>query len=125
MTQHTIIDWKDSLSLATGLEQAGGFTYRYGLPTPTTGYMVSIDKFEHTFLLRESDLTKEIDDYLNKHFWYVTSEDDLYIGGWLDANTVFLDISLHFDSEEDAVCYAKANNQLAYYDLSNGDVIMM
>jgi hypothetical protein len=124
MCTHTTIEWLDSLKLASEVEQYQGFTYRYGLPTPTTGYMVSLEGYELMVSLDEIDLTKVIDDYLESH-QFILDVDNFYIGAWVDAGHLFLDISECFQEEENARCISKQRNQLAYFDLNNMETILM
>ena len=123
--ENTVINYTDSLSLATLVETVQGFTYRYGMTVPSHGFMVSEVGNEEIYELSSIDLTKVIDDYLERHCEYVTVPfSHRYIGGWVDNNKLYLDVSVHFECEEDAVCEAKRNNQLAYFCLDDMETII-
>jgi hypothetical protein len=102
----------------------GGATYSAYHDTPTTGYMVSIPGHEVTTPI--SDFTADtIAQYVGNLF---DSESNafmatLYLGIWVDADTVYLDISQHIQDLDEAILVADLHNQLAIYALATQSVI--
>jgi hypothetical protein len=126
LLQHTntVIGWSDSLSLATLVETTNGFTYRYGMETPKTGYMVATEDNEETYDLSKVDLTQVIDSYLDRHCDYVTVPfSHRYVGGWVDAGFLFLDVSECVQNMEDAIILGKQRNQLGIFCLDDFETI--
>lgn len=99
----------------------GGFSINIlsGL-SPESGYMVSLRDNEEIIPCHEVN-SDTIPGYLARH----SLPNDAYLGGWIDADNVYLDISVNIPNIEDALNLARDNSQLAIYDLSNGESIYL
>jgi hypothetical protein len=96
----------------------GGASYNIttGASTPKTGYMVGIDGYEERHEC-SSVLNYAIRNYVLTYS-EILSHGDTFLGGWLDkqANEICLDVSIHIADREEAVEFARNNNQIAIYD---------
>ena len=106
-----------------GIEQ-GGSSVRTSGVTPTSGIMVSFPPSSgHA---RVIDVTAprdrveaEVRDFVSSQRDFVTSHADRYIGGWVDAGKLHLDVSQNFPSSrrEQAIAAGRRRNQIAVFDL--------
>jgi hypothetical protein len=53
------------------------------------------------------------------------SQPDTYLGGWLDGGMAYLDISKNVKDLNEVLKMAKAENQLAIYDVVKGESIYL
>jgi hypothetical protein len=90
-----------------------------GDTTPKTGYMVGIDGYEERHEC-SNILNHVVRDYVVRYS-EILSDGETFLGGWLDrpAFEVCLDISMHIPDLQDAIHFAKNNNQVAIYDCRN------
>ena len=99
----------------------GGASYNIttGESNPKTGYMVAIDGYEerHDF---SNILNHVVRDYIVRYS-EILSDGETYLGGWLDrpAFEVCLDVSMHIPDLQEAIEFARNNNQIAIYDCKN------
>ena len=102
------------------VHKTGGATYRpFSRQTPR-GYMVSRKGTEekyrgfnvHHLLRYEAD-----------HRTMLTCSPDLYVGIWVDNGTTYLDLSVAIPDRHVAIAFAKAQGQLAIYDIANNETI--
>lgn len=106
--------------LSTVLENGGAsYNITTGDTVPNTGYMVSIDGYEtryDCFTITDNEVRNYIVTYNE-----ILSDGETFLGGWLDAlaDEVCLDVSIHIADLEEAVEYARNNNQIAIYDCKN------
>jgi len=107
------------------LALAGGFSYNTttGESNPSTGYMVSLSGFEEQFYFDDLE-NKDIKQYFVKHVKQLCKEES-FLGGWVDDNKVYLDISINIDSLEQAIFTGIVNNQRAIYDCANSKDIVL
>jgi hypothetical protein len=90
---------------------------------PTSGYMVALPNCE---LIVKPDwfnvgtIKQYILDYQDEFF-----NEQVYLGTWLDANTIYLDVSVNVQNLEDAVKLGHEYGQLAIYDVLNREAITM
>jgi hypothetical protein len=96
----------------------GGASYNIitGDTVPNTGYMVGIDGYETRYdqsSITNSDVRNYVITYIE-----ILSDGETFLGGWLDkqANEICLDVSIHIADREEAVEFARNNNQIAIYD---------
>lgn len=88
---------------------------------PTSGYMVSLPGHEESFPLDDLSGQKLLD-YIHDNYELINSDPDHYLGGWLEANRWYSDVSRHHDRAKGlfpAATDAFRNDQLALYDIDN------
>jgi hypothetical protein len=122
---------KNLLDFCDAVLENGGATFNLVLGTsPTTGYAVSKQGHEDTIDLFGNKVTQNmlvnsfVRKYVSEH-GFELSLVDYNLGGWIHDKKLYLDISILFDNEADASEYARDNNQLAYFDLTNGKEIFV
>jgi hypothetical protein len=122
---------KNLLDFCDAVLENGGATFNLVLgANPTTGYAVSMQGYEDTIDLFGNKVTQTmlvnsfVRKYVSEH-GFELSLVDYNLGGWIHDKKLYLDISIVFDNETYAREYAKDNNQLAYFDLTNGKEIIV
>lgn len=122
---------KNLLDFCDAVLENGGATFNLVLGTsPTKGYVVSKKGHEDTIDLFGNKVTQNmlvnsfVRKYVSEH-GFELSLVDYNLGGWIHDKKLYLDISILFDNEADAKEYAKDNNQIAYFDLTNGKEIFV
>ena len=102
-----------------------GFSYNLntGDEAPSHGYMVSMEGHE-TKVDEGQDLIQQTKIYImfNADTLY---DGEVYLGCWWDPETRawYLDMSLHFETKEEAMAYGLSNNQRSIWDLENDESI--
>ena len=94
-----------------------GITYNLNDNTfnPNDGYMASLQNCESVSNTLDIDtLVDHIEKYTEK-----LNSKGMHLGIWLWEGKWYLDVSLKFDSLNDAMIFGKANNQLAIFDNKN------
>ena len=111
--------------LFSELSLTGGFSYNAttGSFNPSTGYMVSLTGFEEQFYFDDFE-NKDIKQYFVRHVKQLC-KDESFLGGWVDGNQVFLDVSINIDDLETAIYTGIMNDQLAIFDCANQRVITL
>lgn len=71
----------------------------------------------------ESLTAETIHQYQQEHMSQFQADPSLLLGIWNDGSRVWLDVSKVFANEQDALAFSVANNQEAYYDVANDNVI--
>jgi hypothetical protein len=105
---------------ADAIREHGGFTTKNHLgDNPAGGYMVSLDKDSEHALPADSFTDEDVEAYKQAHA-DALADPNAYLGAWHYGGQVYLDVSHHFDSEDEANDAAVRHNQIAYYDLANG-----
>lgn len=101
----------------------GGATFNLVTGTsPTTGFVVSERGFELKLELFGNAITREVlisaivTDYI-REFGFELNDPENFLGGWIDGEELFLDISRVYDNEHDALRVAVENGQRAYYHI--------
>lgn len=97
----------------------GGMSYNIttGQTNPKTGFMVSILGFEEKI-----DLDKADDQFIKDYVLRNATElwgDNRYLGAWLDADTVILDVSVNIQDMTQACYTGIINKQKCIYDCAN------
>lgn len=112
-------------TLFSELSLTGGFSYNAttGSFNPSTGYMVSLADFEEQFYFDDFE-NKDIKQYFVKHVKQLC-KDESFLGGWVDGNQVFLDVSINIDDLETAIYTGIMNDQVAIFDCANQRVITL
>lgn len=103
----------------------GGFSIAAdGSPAPDHGYMVSIPGAEERIPVTAQDLPQQILDYYRRHAGAL-KRPWRYFGGWVDGNTLYLDISIHVEREVDARKLGATNGQQAIWDCAKSEAIFI
>lgn len=108
-------------SLADKAINEGGFTVNLFGAEPNKQdykYFVSKRGHEYPILLDSPDLVNEIADYIKRKRALLTKE-NIFIGGWAEGDTLYLDISEGFNPRykpEFIKELAQARKQKAYYN---------
>jgi hypothetical protein len=112
-------------NLVHELALTGGFSYNIttGESNPNTGYMVSLHNCEQQFYFDDFD-NKDLKNYVARHANTLCDE-AAFLGGWVNDNVVFLDVSTNIPNLADAIYYGMYNNQLAIYDCANAKDILL
>lgn len=112
-------------TLFSELSLTGGFSYNAttGSFNPSTGYMVSLAGFEEQFYFDDFE-NKDIKQYFVRHVKQLC-KDESFLGGWVDGNQVFLDVSINIDDLETAIYTGIMNDQVAIFDCANQRVITL
>jgi hypothetical protein len=112
-------------TLFSELSLTGGFSYNAttGSFNPSTGYMVSLAGFEEQFYFDDFE-NKDIKQYFVKHVKQLCKEES-FLGGWVDDNQVYLDVSINIEDLETAIYTGIMNDQLGIYDCANQRTITL
>ena len=88
---------------------------------PNKGFFVSLPNLE-TKVSLQSLSVDDIVTFINKHR-SLLQDKTKFIGGWIDNNIVYLDISEQIENKREALERGYKHNQLAIYDANKGEVI--
>lgn len=112
-------------TLFSELSLTGGFSYNTttGESNPTTGYMVSLRDHEQMFYFDDFE-NKDIKNYFVRHV-NVLSDESSFLGGWVNENQVYLDVSINIPNLEDAIYYGIIGGQKAIWDCVNSREIVL
>lgn len=88
---------------------------------PNKGFFVSLPNLE-TKVDLESLNVNDIATFINKHRTLLQDKTK-FIGGWIDNNIVYLDISEQIENKREVLERGYKHNQLAIYDANLGQVI--
>ena len=88
---------------------------------PNKGFFVSLPNLE-TKVDLESLNVNDIATFINKHR-ILLQDKTKFVGGWVDNNIVYLDISEQIENKREALERGYKHNQLAIYDANLGQVI--
>jgi hypothetical protein len=107
-------------SYKDAIREHGGFTTKNHLGDgPAGGFMVSLDKDGEYAVPDDSFDDADVEEYKRRHARELAAP-NAYLGAWHYDGKVYLDVSHHFDDEEEANRQAAAHDQIAYYDLAHG-----
>ena len=82
--------------------------------SPSTGYQVS-PYAKHGLIVRLADFSPElITEYISNHV-EILGREDHYLGTWIDAGWVYLDISLNVQGLIEALAIGRRNRQIAIW----------
>jgi hypothetical protein len=94
---------------------------------PVHGYMVAQTDHTHTYPASILDdhyrLTRAIDDMLVQEKSAFRGRGDVYLGGWVHDNKLWLEPSDNIASREQAEHEGRSRNQIAIWDVDNGQEI--
>ena len=85
-----------------------------------TGYMVSVMDFKTIVLNYEQDILEALEEAQVKALALNTC-----VGLWIDEGKIYIDFSKNFEELEEALEFAKANKQLAIWDIANNSSIYL
>jgi len=118
-------------ALQNTIFNGGSSTSTKTFKSPTSGYMVG--GYSHEFSLPKDDDSNEMFRRFSDAFsWYyslchdVLSQSDkseAFIGTWVEGHFIVFDVSMQFDSLEEAMQVAKAKGERAIYDVAEGKEI--
>lgn len=86
------------------------------------GFMVSLEGAEVQKNVNDIEGIKKA---IEEKKEIIKDKSNLYIGLWLDNNTMYIDVSINIVDKVEALEFAKYNKQLAIYDLINNDSIYL
>ena len=117
------LTYDKALDLRNRTVENGGITYSLLHDNyPTRGYSVGSDKFyEHTIASKYFSAW-DILQYCDAHKIEL-SLPDVFLGIWIDDNTVYFDISIVLPDEHNALQFARDNSQIAIYSLHDNNTI--
>lgn len=113
--------------LAQDVRKHFGFSYSILTnSSPTSGFMVSIDKKNELVYKLKDFSGKDIDKYIKDHQKELSLKDS-YVGGWVNKRKrkVYLDVSIHVNTREEAIALGRKNNQEAFYDVVKGKTVYL
>lgn len=88
---------------------------------PNKGFFVSLPNLE-TKVSLDSLSVDDIATFINRHRTLLQDKTK-FVGGWIDNNIVYLDISEQIENKREALERGYKHNQLAIYDANLGQVI--
>ena len=92
-----------------------------GIFNPNQGYFVSVPNRE----VKTTNLTAEIlADFINTNIDLLSNE-NYFLGGWVENDIVYLDVSEQIFDKRTALVQGINRNQLAIFDASNSSVIKL
>ena len=118
------LDRFDSAARVAQAQGGGTFLYKDGEIVDggvTDGFMVSRSGAEEKIPADQFNGTT-LRDYALTHS-DMLDEPGAYLGVWEDNGTVYLDVSHHFDDRVQAERFGREHDQLAIYDVANGESI--
>lgn len=106
-------------TMASTIEEDGGFSISLDGKQPTSGYMVSVDK--------SNEFRKDVKDMTDDDIYSYASNNlrglmykNYYLGGWLSGAKGCLDVSRNVFSEADAIRLAIKGQQDSVYIVGDG-----
>ena len=124
---------QDAGSLVDRIKKDGGFTYQPANGTsPKSGFAVAVfPESEVSFPASDLDL-HDLVEYMQDNLKAFEGDDKVHFGGWFNKKSesnpngddkIYLDMSMVFDSQEEAIEMAKSKGQLGIFDLAKGETI--
>jgi len=106
-------------SMASTIQEDGGFSYTLDGKEPTTGFMVGGAK-AYEFRKEVSEMTdKDIVSYASTHLRGLMYK-DYYLGGWLSGTKACLDVSKNVFTKSEAIRLAIKYTQDSVYIVGDG-----
>ena len=100
------------------IETEGGFSRDILGNWPLTGYIVSLPGYTRRIVL-ENFSDENVKDYAASYFYELTSPGSFFIGGWVENDEVWLDVSENIQSLVEAKLLGVERNQIAIWDVVN------
>lgn len=104
------------------IQNQGGVSIDLNGNTPKSGYMVALEG--HEVKCQVKDLRVVLADYMatRKH---LLRNPNLFLGGWVDDDTVYLDISEQHHDLKEARLLGRIRKQIAIYDVLSGKEVRL
>lgn len=83
--------------------------------TPASGYMVARQGYEVKTSF--TALINDLESFLKDNFKLMATNKDLFLGVWVDGETVYIDLSEKFQTLYEASAVGKIRSQLAIWDV--------
>ena len=99
----------------------GSYNMNTGDMNPKDGYFASMQGHE-TIVNHLNE--KTLFDFIKANVMSLT-EEDKFIGAWDNDGRIHLDVSVKFDSKEEAIQFGRDNAQIAIYDANEGKDIIL
>lgn len=113
--------------LTKKIRELGGFTFEpLSNNSPTTGFAVSGHKDREWIFDADKFSERDVIRFINKNT-QLLSKPNTHIGAWFDVanGKIYLDISIIFQNQNEAVKQAKSLGELAIYSLGSGETIVV
>lgn len=121
--RHSPTQW--GTSVLDAIRRDEGFSFRDKVGDgPSGGYMVSVNKHTETRIPINQLTAADVADYMSVHQQEL-AEPDQYMGGWLHKGYIYLDVSKNVRDLDEAMRLARQHSQLAIFDLSTMDTVMV
>lgn len=103
----------------------GGFTIdgNFKPIQEKNGFMVSLYGYEKIYPLNGD--YKDLKADILKYQAIIKNYKNIYIGLWIDKDTIYLDISKHYDSKKRAMQAGINNEQIAIYDIAKNESVYL
>ena len=106
--------------------KTGGCSYSFQeFRTIKEGYSVSIDKIYERCVDIEDFTTIDLKDYILDNYSFLWEYDNHHLGTWIEGGAVYMDISVQYDTLEEAIEAAEYYDQLAIYDHKKKETIYL
>jgi hypothetical protein len=102
----------------------GGATYSLAYGEIKRGYVVSPYKDREQPVPVSEFGPNEVRNFVTENADLLSLADH-YLGAWIEAGLVYLDVCRGFSSKQKAMRLGKANGQKAIFDLTNGKTIYL
>lgn len=118
-------------ALQNTIFNGGSSTSSKNFKSPTSGYMVGGWHHEFALPMEEND-NRMFFRFSDAFSWYLTlchevledsDKSEAFIGTWVENDFIIFDVSLNFDSLEEAMEVAKSKGERAIYDVAEGKTI--
>lgn len=96
----------------------GGATIDLLGASPDSGFQVGIRARDGLVLVDQFASQGLIDTWIQDHL-EILARPDHYVGTWIHEGRIYLDVSVNVHHLEDAIDLARANGQLAIWDVTN------
>lgn len=104
--------------------QGGGYTWRHGKGSPTTGYVVALKGY--TQIVPTKNLTEEvIRGYARQYRKVLKSNPKAFLGAWVEKDDTYLDISEVFDDRVEAEKAGRERGEIGIWDIAGGTTIYL
>lgn len=103
------------------LRNGGALVPLSGQPVPVKGYMVSLDGYE-THVTGSDPVSKAVSNIQNIIKPNIGTP-GTFLGGWRENGIAIMDISICIADQQEALRFAKAQNQRAIYDIGEDKII--
>jgi hypothetical protein len=96
----------------------GGITINLDGDVPEKGFAVALTNKAESIPLAEAT-DDDIERFIERNIDTLTTNEDVYVGAWIENGNLVLDVSVVVDDEHDARILGAHNNQEAFFDLND------